>query len=191
MKIGLFFGSFNPIHTGHLIIANTVMELSGLDRVWFVVSPQNPLKKQTSLLHEHDRFEMVRLAIGDNPRFNATDIEFRMPKPSYTIDTLTYLSEKYPSYRFYVLMGMDNLMGLMKWKNAEALLANYKIVVYPRPGTPQRHELLDHPSVSLAQTPLIDISATLIRSLIKSGRSIKYLVHHDVEKYILLKKFYQ
>jgi nicotinate-nucleotide adenylyltransferase len=190
MRIGLFFGSFNPIHMGHLIIANTILELSNLERVWFVVSPQNPFKNLTSLLHEHDRFEMVRLAIGDNPAFNVSDIEFRLPKPNYTIDTLTYLSEKYPKNHFSLLIGMDNLLSFEKWKNHKQILENYGLLVYPRPGYESKHPLLSHPNVSLIDSPLIDISASLIRNLVKSGRSIKYLVHQDVENHIKMKKFY-
>ncbi len=190
MQVGLFFGSFNPIHIGHLIIANTVMELSDLERVWFVVSPQNPFKKQAALLHEHDRFDMVRLAIGDNARFNASDIEFRLPRPSYTVDTLIYLAEKYPKHEFSLLIGMDNLHSFPKWKNHEQILENYRLLVYPRPGVPAEHPLLKHPSVRLIESPLIDISATLIRNLVKNGRSIKYLVHPDVENHIKAKGFF-
>ena len=189
MKIGLFFGSFNPIHVGHLIIANTMAENSALDEVWFVVSPQNPFKKKSSLLHEFDRLDMVEKAIADNYKLKASDIEFHLPKPSFTIDTLTYIQEKHPQHQFALIMGSDNLTHFHKWKNYEQILTFYQIYYYPRPNT-QPSDFEQHPAVHAVEAPLLDISATFIRNLIKEGKSIKYLVHEDVEAYILQKKFY-
>jgi nicotinate-nucleotide adenylyltransferase len=188
MKIGLYFGSFNPIHVGHLIIAQTLFQRGGLDQVWFVVSPQNPFKKQESLAHEHDRLRMVELAIDDNFQFRASDVEFRMPRPSNTIDTLTYLSDKYPQHQFSLFLGSDNLNHFHKWKNHQAILDNYPILVYPRPG---EVKTLDHPGVSYLDAPLLDISATFIRQSIQEGLSVRYLLPERVEGYILDKKLYQ
>ena len=189
MKIGLFFGSFNPIHIGHLIIANTVAESTDVNQVWFVVSPHNPFKKSSSLLHEFDRLDMVRLAIADNANLNVTDIEFNLPRPSYTIDTLTYLQEKYPQHNFRLIIGEDNLPTFGKWKNYKQILEYYGLYVYPRPGTVQS-EFIKHPNVKMIEAPMLDISATFIRNAIRSNRSIKYLVPDDVETMIRAKKFY-
>ena len=188
MKIGLYFGSFNPIHVGHLIIAQSLFQQGGLDQVWFVVSPQNPLKKQESLAHEHDRFRMVELAIDDNYQFRASDVEFRMPRPSYTIDTLAYLTDKFPQHQFSIFLGSDNLRHFHKWKNYQAILENYPILVYPRPGEVKK---LDHAGVSYIDAPLLDISATFIRKSIQEGLSVRYLLPQKVEEYILDKKLYQ
>lgn len=189
MKIGLFFGSFNPIHVGHLIIAETVADRGGVDQVWLVVSPQNPFKKQESLLHEHDRLHMVRLAIGDNPRLNASDIEFRMPKPSYTIDTLAYLSDKFPQHEFKVIVGEDNLLHFHKWKNHERILEYYGLLVYPRPHAAPT-DWLHHERVQVVEAPQVDISATFIRESLRKGFSIKYLVHPEVEAHIKARKLF-
>lgn len=188
MKIGLYFGSFNPIHIGHLIIANTLYDRTDLDEVWFVVSPQNPFKKRQSLVHEFDRLRMVELAIEDHFHFRASDVEFRMPKPSYTIDTLTYLSEQHPQHQFVLFLGSDNLKHFKKWKNYEAILEHYEILVYPRPGDPVS---FGHPKVRTIEAPLLDISATFIRKSIQEGHSVKYLLPDKVEEYILAKKLYQ
>jgi nicotinate-nucleotide adenylyltransferase len=187
LKIGLFFGSFNPIHIGHLIIANVMQDQTDLDEVWFVVSPQNPFKKQKSLLHEFDRLKMVELAIADHFYFRASDVEFHMPRPSYTIDTLTYLSEKHPQHEFKVMIGGDNLTHFHKWKNYEQILLHYGLYIYPRPG--QQKEF-DHPNVRFVEAPLMDISATFIRETIKNGHSVKYLLPRNVEEYILGKKLF-
>lgn len=183
----MYFGSFNPIHIGHLIIANTLYDRSELDEVWFVVSPQNPLKKRQSLAHEHDRLRMVELAIEGNFHFRASDVEFRMPRPSYTIDTLTYLSEQYPQHQFCLFLGSDNLKQLKKWKNYQQILEHYEIYVYPRPG--EKFEM-DHPAILEVDAPLLDISATFIRDAIHSGRSVKYLLPKQVEEYIQSNKLY-
>lgn len=189
MRIGLFFGSFNPIHIGHLIIANTMATTTDLEQVWFVVSPQNPFKKTKSLLHEFDRFDMVERAIADNSRLKATDIEFSMPKPSYTIDTLTRLSEKYPQHTFALIMGEDNLEQFANWKNYDKILDYYGLYVYPRPRATES-EFKNHSRVRVVAAPLLDISATFIRDCIRSNRSIRYMVPDVVEEMIIRKKFY-
>ncbi|MBK6372251.1 MAG: nicotinate-nucleotide adenylyltransferase [Saprospiraceae bacterium] len=173
--IGLFFGSFNPVHIGHLIIANHMANETDLDQVWMVVSPQNPFKDKKSLAKDRDRYNLVHLAIGDNPKLSVSDIEFSMPKPSYTIDTLTYLKEKYPNKIFYLIMGGDNVPTLPKWKNSELLIENYKIYVYKRPGY-DLWPLASHPNITSVEAPLLDISSTHIRQLIKERKSIQYLV---------------
>jgi nicotinate-nucleotide adenylyltransferase len=190
MNIGLFFGSFNPIHVGHLIVANIMANNGGVDQVWFVVSPQNPFKKSANLLHEFDRYDMVEKAIADNPKLKVSDIEFSMPKPSYTIDTLARLSEKYPNYTFKLIIGEDNLAQFSKWKNANKILEYYGLLVYPRPKA-EPHNYGKHPNVHFIEAPLLDISATFIRSQLLAGKSIKYMVPEQVEGYIQLKKLYQ
>lgn len=189
MKIGLFFGSFNPIHVGHLIIANTMAYTTDLEQVWFIVSPQNPFKKNKGLLHEFDRLTMVEKAISDNYRLKANDIEFSMPKPSYTIDTLARLSERYPTHEFKLIMGEDNLVQFENWKNYDKILEYYELYVYPRPNTPD-HKFKNHPKVKFIEAPLLDISATFIRNSIKAGKPIRYMVSDVVEEHIRWKKFY-
>ncbi|KQS32564.1 nicotinate (nicotinamide) nucleotide adenylyltransferase [Dyadobacter sp. Leaf189] len=190
MKIGLFFGSFNPIHIGHLIIANSMQATTDLEQIWFVVSPQNPFKKNSSLLHEFDRFDLVERAISDNPAFRASDVEFHMPKPSYTIDTLIRIQEKFPQHEFRLIMGEDNLAQFPNWKNYEQILEYTGLYVYPRPGS-KPHAFANHKAVRFVEAPLLDISATFIRSAIKKGISIKYLVPEPVEQLIKIRKFYQ
>ncbi|TWI82990.1 nicotinate-nucleotide adenylyltransferase [Lacibacter cauensis] len=178
MKTGLYFGSFNPIHTGHLIIAQHLLNETDLQQVWFVVSPQNPFKQQKTLLNEYDRLYLVNLAIQKTSGFKATDIEFNLPKPSYTIDTLTYLEEKYPQHEFVLIMGSDSLQNLDKWKNAETIMQNYPVYVYDRPGFPA-----DQPEIkqlTRLKAPLLEISATHIRELVQQGKSIRYLVPDEV-----------
>lgn len=195
MKVGLFFGSFNPVHNGHLIVANIMVETTGLDEVWFVVSPRNPLKSSSSLLHEFDRLTMVELAIEDNDRFKATDVEFHMARPSYTVDTLAYLSEKHPKNEFSLIIGSDNLVNFHKWKNYRVILDNYGLYVYPRPGhvnlEEERCECLNHPNVKVIDAPLLDISATFIRNLIRQNKSIRYLVPDKTIRFIMDKKLFR
>ncbi|HEY5746358.1 MAG TPA: nicotinate (nicotinamide) nucleotide adenylyltransferase [Chryseolinea sp.] len=189
-KIGLFFGSFNPIHMGHLIIANLMAETSDLKKVWFVVSPQNPLKPAKGLLHEFDRFDMVRAAIFDNYKLEASDVEFHLPKPSYTIHTLVHLKEKHPDKEFRIILGEDNLESFTRWKNYQQILDYYGLYVYPRPHT-QLSELRTHPNVTMIDAPTLDISATFIRNCIRKKQSVRYLVPDAVEEMIRVKGFYQ
>lgn len=194
MKVGLYFGSFNPIHIGHLIIANTVRGYTGLNQVWFVVSPHNPFKTSKSLLSDVDRLRMVELAVEDNFDLRACNVEFGMPKPSYTIDTLVYLMERYPQHEFSLIMGEDNLVHFHKWKNSQQVLESVgHIYTYPRPYVEEakiREEIKNHPNVEMVEAPLLDISATFIRNCIKNDRPIKYLVHDRVEEYIYARKLY-
>ncbi|MCK5370861.1 MAG: nicotinate-nucleotide adenylyltransferase [Cyclobacteriaceae bacterium] len=189
MKAGLYFGSFNPIHNGHLIIAQAVQELAKLDKVWFIVSPQNPLKRNKSLLHEFDRYDMVKLAIEDNDRFKVSDIEFNMPRPSFTIDTLAYLKERHPGIQFKLIIGGDNLSIFPKWKNSQKIIKDFGLIVYPRPGSKQ-NDLINHPNVVFIEAPLLDISATFIRKCIKENRSIRYLVPEKAADFICDRKLY-
>ncbi len=188
-KIGLFFGSFNPVHIGHLIIANYMANYTDIHEVWFVVSPQNPFKEKKSLGNMYDRLEMVNLAIEGADHLKTCDIEFNLPQPSYTIDTLTHLQEKFPNREFVLIMGEDNLQGLMKWKNAEILLRDYRIMVYPRPGY-EALELRSHPSVTLTDTPVMELSSTFIRQSIKDKKSIKFFVSDAVIDFIDKKGLY-
>lgn len=190
MKVGLFFGSFNPIHIGHMIIANVMCETTDLDKVWFVVSPQNPLKKNRKLLHEFDRLQMVEAAIADNYKLKCTDVEFRMPKPSYTVDTMTYLYEKNQDKKFVLIIGEDNLFTFDKWKNYLAILDNFELYVYPRPGARQS-ELIEHPGVKKVEAPLLNISATFIRAQVSKSQSVRYLVTDPVAELIELKGYYK
>lgn len=189
-NIGLFFGSFNPIHIGHLIIANIMAENTDLQKVWFVVSPQNPFKPSKGLLHEFDRYDMVKAAIADHYKLEASDVEFNLPKPSYTIHTLAYLTEKFPGKEFKVIIGEDNLENFTKWKNHEEILNQFGLYVYPRPHV-TNSELKRHPHVKMIEAPLLDISATYIRNCIKNNKSIRYLVPEQVEQMIRIKDFYR
>ena len=189
MKIGLFFGSFNPVHVGHLIIANFMATQTDLEQVWLVVSPQNPLKLKSTLARDRDRLNMVQAAVEDNPKLRASDIEFKLPKPSFTIDTLTYLGEKYPQHEFSLIMGGDNIATLQKWKNFELILRGYDIYVYRRP-TYDLGDLATHERVKVFDAPLMDISATYIRNCITSGKSIQYLVPDAVLNYLKGTKIY-
>ncbi|HWB28067.1 MAG TPA: nicotinate (nicotinamide) nucleotide adenylyltransferase [Chitinophagaceae bacterium] len=178
MKIGLYFGSFNPIHTGHLIIASYIANNTEIEKVWFVVSPQNPFKKSSALLNEYHRLHLVKLATEDNNQLQASDIEFKLPRPSYTIDTIAYLKEKYPQHEFYIIMGSDGLQNIEKWKNFDALKKDVPFIIYKRPGfeiTP-----VDGADMRTVDAPLLEISATTIRRLIREGKSIRYLVPDKV-----------
>ncbi len=188
-KIGLYFGSFNPIHIGHLIIARYVLNETDINQVWFIVSPQNPLKKATSLLNEFHRLHLVRLAIEDDYNLQVNNVEFSLPKPSYTIDTLTYLDEKYPEKRFSVIMGSDSFINIHKWKNREKLLSNYNLIIYERPGfkIPNNETGI----TLLPNTPLLNISSTEIRKMIASGKSVKYFVPDKVAEEITRGGYYK
>ena len=188
MKIGLYFGSFNPVHNGHLIIASHVLNETDIDKVWFVVSPHNPLKAQHSLLNEYDRLHLVRIAIEDDNRMRASDIEFSLPRPSYTIDTLTYLKEKYPADEFFIIMGSDSFQNIEKWKNYELVL-DHHVIIYYRPGFEIDQELSKR--VTVLDAPLLQISATHIRELIRAGKSIRYLVPDKSREEIEQNRYYK
>jgi len=190
MKIGLYFGSFNPIHTGHLIIAEHVLNFTGLDRVWLIISPQNPLKPSASLLGEYDRLHLVNLAIENSSHLKAVDVEFRLPKPSYTITTLTYLTEKYPNDEFTVIMGSDSFNNLPKWRNYEKLIRDYSFLIYVRPGFPVKG-LLPDMNAEVLEAPMLDISASFIRKNIQLDKSIRFLVPEKVFDYIQANNYYK
>lgn len=183
MKVGLFFGSFNPVHVGHLIIAQCALNETDLDQIWMIVSPQNPLKNKKSLASEYHRYRMAELALGPHERIQASNVEFMLPKPSYTIDTLTHLDTKYPSYNFSIIMGEDNLRYLHKWKNYEALLKYYPVWCYPRLGSEDDH-FAQYPSVKKFDMPMLDISATRMREMIREGKDIRYMTPWSVWEYI-------
>ena len=189
MNIGLYFGSFNPIHIGHLIIANHVLNETSLEKIWFIVSPQNPLKKSNSPLNEFDRLHLVRLAVQDDNRIKCSDIEFSLSKPSYTTNTLAFLTEKYPEHKFSIIMGSDSYQNLDKWKNFETIVSNYSIYVYKREGHEINKFWGERPVILNA--PLIQISATQIRDHIKNSKSIRYLVPETVREEIETRKFYK
>lgn len=190
MKIGLYFGSFNPIHIGHLAIANYMVEFSDMEQLWFVVSPQNPFKSQKGLLPDYHRYEITNRAIEDFDYFRVSNIEFSLPKPSYTIDTLTHIKEKNPDHEFSLIMGADNLQSLPKWKNYEFLLKEYTIFVYPRPGL-NASELINHKSVRVVDAPIMEISASFIRRAIHEGKNIKAFVPAKAWEYINEMNFYK
>ncbi|MGZ3880962.1 MAG: nicotinate (nicotinamide) nucleotide adenylyltransferase [Flavisolibacter sp.] len=189
MKIGLYFGSFNPIHVGHLIIVSHILNQAAVDRIWFVVSPLNPFKESATLLNEYDRLHLVQKAIETDLRLKVTDIEFSLPKPSYTVHTLAYLTEKYPEHSFSIIMGSDGFQNLDKWKNPEIIISNHQIIIYKRPGFEVDNKL--NANITIMNAPLLDISSTHIRDLIKSGKSIKYLVPPEVEDEILASGLYK
>ncbi len=183
-KIGLYFGTFNPVHIGHLIIANFMATQTDLSEVWMVVSPRNPLKKKDTLLGNYDRLHLVNLGIGNNDRVKASDIEFSLPVPSYTIDTLTYLKEKFPDKKFVLIMGGDNLATFHLWKNYTSILNHYSIYIYSRPGFAIPPEFSQHPSIQFFESPQMNISATYIRECIKKKKSVQYLLPEPVFEYI-------
>jgi nicotinate-nucleotide adenylyltransferase len=191
MKVGLFFGSFNPIHTGHLILAQAARDMAGLNQIWFVVSPGSPDKDYSKLLHEFDRLDLVREAIRDNPDFRASDVEFSLPKPSYTYLTLRKLKEKFPEHQFFILMGADNYRNLGRWKNVEEIRQQVRFIVYPRHGAEENPEREDNELVQWIEAPLLEISATQVRSMIKKGLSVRYLIPEDARKLIESKGFYR
>jgi len=190
-KTGLFFGSFNPIHVGHLIIANHLVEHTDLDEVWFIISPQSPFKKKSTLLADHHRFALVNYAVEDNPKLWASNIEFSMPTPSYTTHTLAFLEEKYPMKEFSLIMGEDNIVNIDKWKNFELIINNYNIYVYPRPNTKNSkfHELEN--VIMVENVPQMEISSSFIRRSIKEGKNVRYLLPHRVFEYVSEMHFYE
>ncbi len=191
-KIGLFFGSFNPIHIGHLILANYILEHSDLEELWFVVSPQNPFKDKKSLLKDNNRLDMVQLALKSYPKMRASNVEFSLPKPNYTIDTLTYLHEKFPDVSFSLIMGEDNLKGLPKWKNSEVLIQNHQIIVYPRVFEDRSDEdFVQHENIEKINAPIIELSATEIRNMIKEGKNVRPMLPPEVFEYLDGSSFYR
>jgi nicotinate-nucleotide adenylyltransferase len=190
MITGLYFGSFNPIHIGHLAIANYMVEYSELDQMWFIVSPHNPLKEKKSLLKDYHRLEMVRLAVEEDDRFRASDIEFKLPTPSYTIDTLTYLEEKHPTREFQLVMGADGLRTFHKWKHADLIVEKYHRLIYPRPGT-NIDTTAPIPNATVVDAPMMDISSSLIRKAIKEGKDVRHLVPDRAYRYMREMHFYE
>lgn len=192
-KVGLFFGSYNPIHIGHLILGNYIIENSDLEELWFVVSPQNPLKNKATLLDDYIRLDMVNLAVKNYPKMKASNIEFSLPKPSYTIDTMTYLREKFPDNMFCLIMGEDNLGSLHKWKNYEKLLEQNQIIVYPRVFEEKKKEsdYIQHENIHLIQAPIIELSATEIRTMLKDGKNVRPMLPPEVFEYLDGSSFYK
>lgn len=190
MHIGLFFGSFNPIHIGHTVLANYMASFTDLEQVWFVVSPHNPLKEKASLLNQNQRLHMVNLAIEDNPLFKSSNIEFGLPQPSYTVNTLAHLHEKYPQHKFSLIMGEDNIQSFTKWKNYEEILKNYFIYVYPRPNC-DSGEFKTHPHLVFTEAPLMDISSTFIRKAIKDKKNVSCFMPQKVWEYCDEMSFYK
>ncbi len=189
MNIGLYFGSFNPVHSGHLIIANHVLNETQLEKIWFIVSPQNPFKANATLLNEYDRLHLLKLATEEDPRIKISDIEFGLPKPSYTSVTLAHLHEKNPEHQFSIIMGSDSFQNLNKWKNAEYIIENYTIYVYNRPGFEIQNQV--NAKLNIVEAPLLQISATQIRQLIRAGKSIRYMVPEKVKEEIEKGNYYK
>ena len=191
MKVGLYFGSFNPIHVGHLIIANQLVEHSDLDQIWFIVTPHNPFKKKSSLLDNYQRLEMVELATKDYDTLQPCDIEFNLPQPNYTVNTLAHLREKHPKHQFSIIMGEDNLKSFHKWKNYEVILEDFYVIVYPRisEGVIET-QFTNHPSITRIEAPIIELSSTLIRKGLKNGKNVRPMLATDVWNYIDQMEFY-
>jgi nicotinate-nucleotide adenylyltransferase len=191
-KVGLYFGTFNPIHIGHLAIANYLVEYSDLDEIWMVVTPHNPHKKKKTLLDDYQRLHMVHLATDEYDKIKASNVEFNLPQPNYTVNTLVHLEEKYPEYDFTLIMGEDNLKSLPKWKNHEVLLERYNIIVYPRISKGSvPSELVDHPSIVKIEAPIMEISSTMIRNAIRENKDLRYFMHAEVNKYLEEMSFYK
>lgn len=191
MKIGLFFGTYNPIHVGHMVIANYMVEFTDLDRIWIVVTPHNPFKEKKSMLDDIHRLRLVRIAIEDDIRFKASDIEFNLPQPSYTIHTLTYLIEKNPEHEYVLIMGADNLSHFHKWKNHEAILGKYEIYVYPRLEGEVPDVLMNHPKIKMFDAPIMKISSSFIRKAIARKKDVRHYLPKDVHQYIEEMHFYE
>lgn len=191
MRIGLFFGTYNPVHVGHMVIANYMVEYTDLDQVWMVVTPQNPFKQKESMLKDYDRLHLMRLAIGDDIRLRASDIEFGLPQPSYTATTLIYLKEKFSQHEFALIMGADNLNHFHKWKNHEEILKNHELYVYPRLDANEGGELRQHYKVNYVEAPVMKISSSFIRKAIKEGKDVQHYMPKEVAKYINEMNFYR
>ncbi len=191
LKVGLYFGSYNPIHIGHMAIANYMVEYADIDQLWFVVSPLNPFKKKGNLLNDYHRLELVHRAVDGDNRFRASNIEFKLPKPSYTVDTLAYLKDMYPDYKFVVMIGSDNLKNFHKWKNFETILENYGVIVYPRPGFEKSEEGM-HKNITVAEgAPLMEISSSFIRKAIHEGRDVRHFMPQKCWQYLDEMNFYK
>lgn len=191
LKVGLYFGTYNPIHIGHLAIANYIVEFTDIDQLWLVVSPQNPHKEKKNLLDDYQRLEMVHRAVEGDDRLRASNIEFNLPKPSYTVDTLVYLKDQYPNYDFTILMGSDNLENFHKWKNYETILENYGVIVYPRPGF-DRSKVRFHKNISIVEdAPLMEISASFIREAIGNGKDVRHFIPQKAWEYLEEMNFYR
>jgi nicotinate-nucleotide adenylyltransferase len=192
MKIGLYFGTFNPIHIGHLIIANHMAEHSDLEQIWMVVTPHNPLKQKSTLLNDHHRLEMVYLATKEYTKIKPSDVEFKLPQPNYTINTLVHLEEKYPQHEFALIMGEDNLNSLHKWKNYEVILQNHNIYVYPRLNSGDINEqFINHPKIHRVGAPVIELSSTFIRESIKNKKIVAPMLPEKVWEYVEHNNFYK
>ena len=189
-KVGIYSGSFNPIHHGHVILANYLVEFADLDELWFVVTPQNPLKQKEDLLDDDERLKMVQLAVGDDPRFFVSDIEMHMPTPSYTINTLTALSEQHPDCEFIFICGMDSLQNFKNWREYQRILDNYELLVFPREGY-DGGELINYPSVTVLKTPILEISSTFIRQCVKEGRDVRHFMPEKAFVYLKEHRFYE
>ena len=190
LKIGLYFGTYNPIHIGHLAIANYMVEFTEINQLWFVVSPHNPHKKKTNLLDDYQRLEMVHRAVDTDERFRVSNIEFNLPKPSYTVDTLAYLKDKHPDYEFKILMGSDNLENFHKWKNYETIIENYGVIVYPRPGF-DKINYKEHANIKMTDAPMMDISSTFIRNAIQQGKDVRHFLPAKTWEYLEEMNFYK
>ena len=192
MKVGLFFGTFNPIHVGHLIIANHMAEFTDLEEVWFIVTPHNPFKVKSSLLADHHRYQLVMEATEDYPKLKPSNIGFGLPQPNYTIHTLAHLYEKYPEHKFNLILGLDNLNSFRKWKNHETILENHELYVYPRISPSQKDsDLIDHPKVKLIKAPIVEISSTFIRNAVKEKKNIRAMMPDKAWKYLDEMNFYK
>lgn len=192
MKIGLYFGTFNPIHVGHMIIANHMAEHSDLEQIWMVVTPHNPLKQKSTLLDDYQRLHLVHLATEDYPKIKPSDIEFKLPQPNYTVNTLAHLMEKYPQHEFSLIMGEDNLKTFHKWKNYDYILEHHDIYVYPRVSECEDHlELKNHPRIHKINAPIVEISSTFIRENIKNKKNIRPLLPNKVWEYVDHNNFYK
>jgi nicotinate-nucleotide adenylyltransferase len=189
-KVGIYSGSFNPIHHGHVMLANYLVEFSDLDELWFVVTPQNPLKKKEDLLDDDERLKMVQLAVGDDPRFVVSDIEMHLPTPSFTINTLTALSEQHPDCEFVFICGMDSLQNLRNWREYQRILDNFELLVFPREGY-DGGELANYPSVNILQTPIVEVSSTFIRNCVKEGRDVRHFMPEKAFRYMQEHHFYE
>jgi nicotinate-nucleotide adenylyltransferase len=189
-KVGIYSGSFNPIHHGHVMLANYLVEFSDLDELWFVVTPQNPLKKKEDLLDDDERLKMVQLAVGDDPRFFVSDIEMHLPRPSYTINTLTALSEQHPDCEFIFICGMDSLQNLKNWREYQKILDNYELLVFPRESY-DGGDLINYPSVNVLETPIIEVSSTFIRNCVKEGRDVRHFMPEKAFHYMQEHHFYE